>query len=180
MQKLPSILAINGSATSNSSNLAILKSLSTWAGDELKITIIEDLSVYPLFRTELTDNDTPASIIELREEIYKADGIIISSPEYVFSIPAGLKNIIEWCVSTTVFSDKPVGLITASASGVKAHEELQMIMKTIQALVSEANSLLISGVKGKINRDGAITDSETEQSLKIFLNNFIELMAERV
>ena len=177
MQKLPSILAINGSATGNSSNLAILKSLANWAGDELNITIIEDLSVYPLFRTELTDNNTPASIIELREEILQADGIIISSPEYVFSIPAGLKNMIEWCVSTTVFSDKPVGIITAAASGVKAHEELQMIIKTIQAKVTEESTLLISGVKGKISRDGLITDSETEQLLRTFLKNFTRLVA---
>ncbi|WP_262886208.1 NADPH-dependent FMN reductase [Sphingobacterium sp. 18053] len=33
-------------------------------------------------------------------------------PEYIFSIPSGLKNSIEWCISTTVFSDKPVGIIT--------------------------------------------------------------------
>jgi NAD(P)H-dependent FMN reductase len=39
-------------------------------------------------------------------------------------LTSGLKNAIEWCVSTTVFSDKPIGLITASASGQKGHEDL--------------------------------------------------------
>nr|WP_298555227.1 NAD(P)H-dependent oxidoreductase [uncultured Algibacter sp.] len=29
------------------------------------------------------------------------------TPEYVFSIPSGLKNTIEWCVSTNAFSNKP-------------------------------------------------------------------------
>jgi len=37
-----------------------------------------------------------------------------------------LKNAIEWCVSTTVFTDKPTGIITASASGANGHAKLKL------------------------------------------------------
>lgn len=74
---------------------------------------------------------------------------MISTPEYIFSIPSGLKNAIEWCVSTNVFSDKPLGLITASANGLKGHEVLQMIMRTLETRFNENTLLLIQGIKGK-------------------------------
>nr|WP_288933719.1 NAD(P)H-dependent oxidoreductase [uncultured Allomuricauda sp.] len=104
-----------------------------------------------------------------------ADGIIICTPEYVFSIPSGLKNAIEWCVATVVFSDKPIGLITASASGEKGHEELKLIMKTVQTIFTEDTTLLIQGIKGKITVEGEITDDETERKLKKFMRSFKEL-----
>ena len=68
--------------------------------------------------------------VELRKDIERADGVIICTPEYIFSIPSGLKNVIEWCVATTIFTDKPTGLITASANGLQGHEELKLIMRT--------------------------------------------------
>jgi hypothetical protein len=36
---------------------------------------------------------------------------------------------LEWCISTNVFSDKPVAVITGSANGEKGHEELLLILK---------------------------------------------------
>src|SRR5690606_15804926 len=89
-----------------------------------------------------------------------------------FSIPSGLKNALEWCVSTTVFSDKPTGLITASASGQKGHEELQLIMKTVMAAFTEETILLIQGVKGKINDKGEITDTKTRGDLTKFIKSY--------
>ena len=68
---------------------------------------------------------------------------MICTPEYIFSLPSGLKNAIEWCVATTVFSEKPIGVITASADGQKGHEELQMIIKTVMARFTTETTLLI-------------------------------------
>lgn len=132
MTKKLIILGINGSASRNSSNLAILKIIAELGQNNFELIIFDDLTELPHFRTELTSENTPEKIIEFRNQIEFADGIIICTPEYVFSIPSGLKNAIEWCVSTTVLSDKPIGLITASASGEKAHLELKLIMETVQ------------------------------------------------
>lgn len=170
------ILGINGSASQDSSNLALLKMISKIKQLDFKMTIIDDLTELPHFRTELTDHNTPKKIIALRNQIQNADGIIICSPEYVFSIPSGLKNAIEWCVSTTVFSNKPLGLITASASGKKSHEDLKLIMKTIEARFSEKTTLLISGIKGKINKNGELEDENTIESLNRFLTGFLKLI----
>jgi hypothetical protein len=75
-----------------------------------------------------------------------------------------------------VFSHKPIGLITASASGVKGHEELQLIMKTVETKFNEDTTLLISGIKGKFNQHGMLTDIETIEKLNAFTIAFGKLL----
>jgi NAD(P)H-dependent FMN reductase len=170
------VLGINGSASLNSSNLSILNKIAEFGNANFDLNIIDDISTLPHFKTELTDENVPEKIIELRQQIEKADGIIICTPEYVFSIPSRLKNAIEWCVSTTVFSDKPIGLITASANGKKGHEELKLIMKTLQTNFTDETTLLIQGVKSKINSNGDILDDKTKDELLKFIQAFNELV----
>ena len=170
------VIGICGSASRNSGNMAILKIIAESEKSDLDVDIIEDLAQLPPFRTELTTNNVPEKIIDVRNKIANADGIIICTPEYVFSVPSGLKNLIEWCVSTTVFADKPVGLITASANGEKGHEELKMIMNTLQTMFTDETTLLIQGIKGKVSGDGKITDVNTENQLRKFIQSFKELI----
>ena len=165
------VLAINGSASNDSSNLAILKRLGEIGQPDFDWIIWDDLSLLPHFKPEQTSENTPDKVMEFRDQIAIADGIIICTPEYVFSIPSRLKNALEWCVSTTVFSSKPIGLITASANGEKGHKELKLIMKTLQTNFNEETTLIIQGVKGKVDREGEI-EPKTEAELSDFLHAF--------
>jgi chromate reductase, NAD(P)H dehydrogenase (quinone) len=171
------IFVINGSASKNSANKKLIDIFASLTKDDLHLTIYNDLKSLPHFDPELSTDHSPGIIIDLREAIHKSDGILICTPEYVFSIPSGLKNAIEWCVSTTVFSDKPTGLITASAHGRKGHEELQLIMKTVMSIFTDETCLLIQGIKGKINEQGEITDDQTRNDLIKFINAFKLLIA---
>ncbi len=176
MKNKKKIIGICGSASKDSGNLSILNYLATAAKSEFDFEIIADLSCFPHFRTELTDENVPPEILAFRNKVSGADGIVICTPEYVFSIPAGLKNILEWCVSTTVFSHKPIALITASANGEKGHAELKLIMETLQTLFTEDSTLLIQGIKSKVSREGTITDEKTESELQKVLKSFSELL----
>ena len=119
------------------------------------------------------DNDfPPEKVISFRNKIVEADGILLCTPEYVFSLPGSLKNALEWCVSTTIFSNKKTGLITASASGEMAHQQLLLIMKTLEADFEENKQLLIQGIRGKIDDAGKVTNIKTLESLQLFINNF--------
>jgi chromate reductase len=97
----------------------------------------------------------------------------------VFSIPSGLKNAIEWCVATTVLSGKPLGIITASTSGLKGHEELKLILHTLMANFTAETTLLIHGVKGKIDAHGAIVDIQTRENLQRFTKALFTLIGNR-
>ncbi len=101
---------------------------------------------------------------------------MICIPEYIFSFPSGLKNSIEWCVSTIVLKDKSVGLITASSVGIKAQEELKLIMKTLSAKFTDGTTLLIQGLKSKLNSDSKIMDEKTILEFKNFILEFQNLI----
>jgi chromate reductase len=167
------IFAICGSTRKQSVNLSILQYIADILSKELEVEIYNDLAALPHFNPDLDKEKGPEIVEELRSKIKNADGVLICTPEYVFSLPGSLKNAIEWCVSTTVFSEKPVALITASASGVKSHESLQLVMKTIYADIREETQLLIQGPKGKVNNDGVITDAITSRQLKDLVDAFI-------
>ena len=178
MNAKKNIFVIIGSAGKNSANEKLIDNLEILAKDFFDFTVFKDLKTLPHFDPQLSTDSPPKEIIDFRNLVEKADGIIICTPEYVFSIPAGLKNAIEWCVATTIFSGKPTGLITASASGQKGQEELRLIMKTLMAKFTDETTLLIRGVKGKINGEGDITDERTKVDLAEFLNAFRKLIAD--
>lgn len=166
------ILVINGSASTNSANQQLIDQLALWTKDFLELDIYPDLKHLPHFSPELSIADTPEAVVAFRQQVADADGVIICTPEYIFSIPSGLKNALEWCVATAVFTAKPLGIITASANGQKGHEELQLIMQTLMVEFTPDTTLLIQGIKGKVNALGAVTDPKTVQELEQFLAAF--------
>src|SRR5215467_3021368 len=134
---MKNILALIGSASSSSANHKLIEYIQAEYRDIFHITLYDNLKSLPHFDPENSMDNVPDKVNELRNLIKNADGVLISTPEYVFSIPSGLKNAIEWCVATTVFSEKPLGIITASADGQRGHEELQLIMRTVMASFTE-------------------------------------------
>lgn len=168
------LFAICGSTRAQSANLSIIQYVAGIVADQAEVEIYSDLAALPHFNPDLDKGRAPEIVEELRSKIEDADGIIICTPEYVFSLPGSLKNAIEWCVSTTIFSEKPVALITASASGAKAHESLQLVMKTIYADLREETQLLIQGAKGKVNDKGEITDENTALKLQMLASALVK------
>lgn len=176
MIKMQNIFVIIGSAGKNSANKRLANHISSLGNDLLSFTIFNDLKMLSHFDPDLSITNPPREIIELRDNIERADGVIICTPEYVFSIPAGLKNALEWCVSVTVFANKPTGLITASADGKRGHEELKLIMKTVMARFTNGTTLLIPGIKSKIDINGFIANGKTKSDLDKFMKEFTILL----
>ena len=164
------IVVIIGSASENSSNLKLMEQVMENMGNT-DFQMYSDLSVLPHFDTALTDENTPEEVLKLREDIKNSSGVIFSTPEYIFSIPGRLKNMLEWCVSTTIFSEKPVAVITASASGEKGHEELLLILKTLGAAVDDKHQALIKGIKGKFESNGLL-ESNTFAKVSKLVTDF--------
>ncbi len=101
------ILVIIGSASSDSTNLKLIKALEKIKQSELNFIIYDELKSLPHFDPEISAKNPPTKIVDFRKLVQNSDGIIICTPEYVFSVPSGLKNAIEWCIITTVFMNKP-------------------------------------------------------------------------
>lgn len=166
------VLAICGSTRIESANLQIINAIVNLSSHDLDFELYNQLEKLPHFNPDIDNENVPEIVKDLRNKISTADGVLICTPEYVFSLPGSLKNAIEWTVSTTVFSDKPVALITASSLGQKAHEALQLIMKTVQAKFGEQSQLLISGARTKVNSNGQIIDKTTLRQVKELVASF--------
>lgn len=123
-------------------------------------------------------NKLPPIVEAFRKKLGAAGSIMICTPEYVFSLPGVLKNALEWLVSTTVLSNKQVALITAAASGEKAKQVLELIIRTLGGIVPEECSILIQGIAGKFNQQGELADPITIAALHQFMDNFIQWTCE--
>ncbi len=158
--KKPSILALSGSIRSKSTNNGILRYIKQHFNHHFDIELYEGIAALPHFNPDMDTDIPPKEVQLLRKKIAAADGVLICTPEYVFSIPGSLKNALEWNVSNTLFLDKPVALVIAAASGEKALESLQLIMKTLGAQIQKDAALLIQSPKGKL-KGTEITDAKT-------------------
>lgn len=169
------VLAISGSTKKNSSNETILRTAAELVRHKVNVEFFDGVDKLPHFNPDL-DGDPPAVVQAFRNSIENADGVLICTPEYVFSLPGSLKNAIEWTVSTTVFSNKPIAIIVAAASGEKAFESLNLIMTTIEGRVDEGSKLLIKGAKGKIGSNGEIQDEQTLVRIRNVMESLIMAM----
>jgi len=175
--KKKQILGISGSTKSQSTSLSILSHIAETFEDVFDLEIFNQVGTLPHFNPDLDQNDLPPAIKAFREKIEKADALLFCTPEYVFSLPGSLKNAIEWNVSTTLFSGKPVAIIVAAASGKKAFESLDLILTTIESVLPGESKLLIQGAKCKLDAAGKIHDENTREkvnSLVLSLLNSID------
>lgn len=160
--------------------MQLIKAIAALSSKDLDIKIYSKLSQLPHFDPDVDDTNLPEVIEEFRNEIKGADGVLICTPEYVYSLPGSLKNAIEWTVSTILFLNKPVALITASGLGEKAHESLQLIMKTVGPEFSADTQLLIQAARSKVNRNQEIIQEETLIRVKDLISAFIKLLSTKV
>lgn len=106
-------LAIAGTNSDVSTNRMLLQFMQKHFSGEAEIELYE-IKDLPAFM-EPEDFDVPEKVEELSDKIFKADGVIIATPEYDHAIPAVLKSALEWISYTSqALTDKPVLIVGAS------------------------------------------------------------------
>ncbi|MBY5569986.1 NAD(P)H-dependent oxidoreductase [Rhizobium leguminosarum] len=125
------ILAISGSARRNSTNTAMLQAVRALAPNEIEILIFDGVGRLPVFSPDLEGEHLPEAVRDFIDAIARSDGVIIASPEYVRSIPGGLKNAIDWLVSGDEIVHKPIALLHASHRGDEMLAGLRTVLATI-------------------------------------------------
>lgn len=176
MMQGKNILAISGSTRLHSSNLNLIRAIEKLYAGKISIKIYDGLLNLPQFNPDTDTDNPPAQVTDLRKQIREARGILICTPEYAMGIPGSLKNLLDWTVSSSDFSGKPVVAITASLSGQKAHLSLMDTLQVIEASISESTQLLISFIKTKVNDQQQITDENTLNNVKRTMDAFIAVL----
>jgi chromate reductase, NAD(P)H dehydrogenase (quinone) len=171
-------MAIPGSTRKGSSNESILRYLANRYNDTLDVSIFESIEKLPHFNPDHDKDMIPDPVADFRRKIEEADGILICTPEYIFALPGVLKNAIEWTVSTTLFSDKPVAFIVASGIGEETFKSLALIMETVGARAPINSRLLIQGGRAKVDSTGKVVDVQTSLDLATLMESFLQSMVD--
>ncbi|MBP0597994.1 NAD(P)H-dependent oxidoreductase [Herbaspirillum sp. LeCh32-8] len=142
------ILAISGSARKASTNTALLRAMQALAPAGMTLSVFDRIDSLPVFSPDAEGEATPAQVLALLAQLAAADGVIISSPEYVRAIPGGMKNAIDWMVSRDEIIGKPMALVHASHRGDDMLASLRLVLSTVSTRFFAEHFLRI-GVVGK-------------------------------
>jgi chromate reductase len=167
------LLGISGSIRKSSFNLALLMNVRKLLPYNMHLSI-RNLSDIPPYNDDLIPSSIPDAVIELRRAITDANAIIISCPEYNYSIPGVLKNALDW-ISTNSISNlmggKIVALMGASRGRfgtVRAQLHLRQVLLAMNAEVINRPEIHVSNAGKLINPQGEFTDKKiNDQILKL-------------
>ena len=124
----------------------------------------------PPFNADDMDHGFPPSVVHLREKIREADGVLIVTPEYNFSMPGMFKNLLDWVSrgADQPFARKPVAIASATTGplgGARVQYDLRRAMLFMDALVLQKPEVYVGNVASKFNAAGECTDEATRQFL---------------
>ncbi len=134
-------LMICGSLRKGSFNRALMNALPGLAPSGLKLAEAPSFRGFPHYDADLQASaGFPADVMALADAIRAADGIIIISPEYNWTIPGALKNALDWIsrLSNQPFKDKPVLIQSATGGplgGARMQYHLRMALTFLNAFV---------------------------------------------
>jgi len=124
------VLTLVGSLRAASINRQIAELATEGAPVGVAVTIFEGLGDLPFYNEDIdNDADVPAAVTALRAVAAEADATLVVTPEYNGSIPAVIKNAIDWLsrpFGDSALKGKPLAVIGGAYGqygGVWAHDE---------------------------------------------------------
>ncbi len=163
------VLGISGSLRKASYNTAALRACAELMPDGMNLTIatIGDL---PMYNQDIFDAGIPAAVRRFEAELRAADGVLIATPEYNFSVPPVLKNAIDWVskLPKQPWQDKPAALFSASQGpmgGARVQYDLRKILGQLWCHILPKPEVFIGAAQTKIDAQGKITDEATRKFL---------------
>jgi chromate reductase, NAD(P)H dehydrogenase (quinone) len=171
------VLVICGSLRKGSYNAAVVRALPSLVPANMKLKDAPTFGGFPLYNADLKEKSgEPADVIAWADAIRAADGVVIVSPEYNWSIPGGLKNAIDWVsrMKEVPFKDKPVALQSASTGPLGASRmqyHLRQTLVSIDAIMFGKPEIFVTMAQTKIE-NGELKDQPTKDIIKKQLEGF--------
>jgi chromate reductase len=97
-----------------------------------------------------------------------ADGVIIVSPEYNWTIPGALKNAIDWVsrMKAQPFREKPVAIQSCSQGplgGSRMQYHMRMTLTYLSAFIFGTPEVIVANAQTKFDKDLKLTDEQTRK-----------------
>jgi chromate reductase, NAD(P)H dehydrogenase (quinone) len=150
MAETLNVVVICGSLRKSSYNAALARALPALAPPTMKLTGGPPFDTIPHYNADVQNSSGfPTSVNAFADAIRAADGVIIVSPEYNWSIPGPLKNAIDWVsrMKDQPFASKPVALqscATGPLGGARMQYHLRQSLTSIDAFLFGRPEILVS------------------------------------
>jgi chromate reductase len=172
---------IVGSNRRDSINRKLAQALATLGGDsfDAKFLQIDDL---PMFNQD-NEKPLPAAVERFKGEVAACDAILFVTPEHSRSIPAVLKNAIDWGgrpYGTTVWPGKPAAVIGASPGAIStaiAQSHLRTVLGSFSAMHVLGGEAYIQFKPELIDAQGNVADESVRKFLKAYIDQFATFAA---
>jgi chromate reductase, NAD(P)H dehydrogenase (quinone) len=145
---------------------------------EAKFIQIDDL---PIYNQDL-ENPVPAPVARFKAEVESSDALLFVTPEHNRSLPAVLKNAIDWGgrpYGKTSWPGKPAA-VTGTSPGAIGSAIAQQHLKTVlanQGLHLLGGEAYILFKPDLIDAQGAVTDENVRKFLQSFVDQFADFAA---
>ncbi|WP_328500200.1 NAD(P)H-dependent oxidoreductase [Streptomyces sp. NBC_00457] len=166
------ILALVGSLRAGSHNRQLAEAAVKLAPEGADIHLFEGLAEIPFYNEDIdVEGSVPAPAAKLREAAQAADGFLLFSPEYNGTIPAVLKNAIDWLsrpYGAGAITDKPVAVVGTAFGqygGVWAQDEARKAAGIAGGKVLEDVKLSIPGSVTRFAETHPADDAEVAADL---------------
>jgi len=176
------VLVICGSLRKGSFNAMVANTLPDLAPAGMKITRSPTI-VMPLYNADVQNSEGfPAPATALADAIRAADGVIIVTPEYNYSIPGVLKNAIDWVsrLQNQPFAGKPVAIQSATGGplgGGRMQYHLRQCLIFLDAFTFGRPEIFIGMAQNKVDAaKGVVTDPPTLDIVKQQLAAFAKFI----
>src|SRR5271169_3261652 len=175
----PQIAVIVGSNRRDSINRKLAQALVKLGAGKFDASIvrIDDL---PLYNQDHEGNLSP-EVVRFKDEITKADGVLIVTPEHNRSIPTVLKNAIDWGArpfGKSVWPGKP-GFITGTSPGVIGSALVQQHLRSVMlglGMTLLGGEAYVTFKPNLFDDQGNIGDETTQKFLQGFVDRFATLV----
>jgi chromate reductase, NAD(P)H dehydrogenase (quinone) len=180
------VLVICGSLRKKSYNAALTRALPELAPPNMALKNAPPWEMIPFYNADIQDTSGfPPPAEDLASAVRGADGVIIVTPEYNWSIPGGLKNALDWLsrMKDQPFKEKPVALQSASQGplgGGRMQYHLRMSMTYLNSFVFGTPEVFVGMAQNKFDKDTLkLTDEATRKIVSQQLEGFAKFI-ERV
>src|SRR5262252_2460765 len=172
------ILTVCGSLRKASYNAALARALPSLAPAGLKLSPAPPWAEMPLYNHDIQAAGFPAPVTAWADAIRAADGVIIVSPEYNWTIPGGLKNAIDWTsrMKDDPFKGKAVAIQSCAGGllgGARMQYHLRQSLTSVEAVVLIRPEVFVTFAAKKFDEKTLeLTDQATKDMVKLQLEAF--------
>src|ERR1041384_4516267 len=164
-------------------NAALARALPALAPAGMKLRPAPAFDKFPIYNHDIQDTiGFPAEVQAWADGIRRADGVIVVSPEYNWSIPGGLKNAIDWVsrMKDQPFKDKPVAFQSAAGGilgGSRMQYHLRQCLTSIDALIFGRPEVIVTFAPQKFDEATLeLKDQPTRDMIKLQLAGFAKFI----